>query len=378
MFFSMMPMFVCLFWSVILASELIINGKNRPKIHLLAFMMTATILYMGHCVFFNHSTHILPVTDTMYSVMNLAVYPMFYLYICSLTERKKEQPLQYVMLCPAIVLGAMVGTLYGMMTKEETMQFFDLYLYEGTHNGLTGLAIQQSAVHDMCKVMFVLLLIPVFVRGRSHLKRYERLVSNTYADIEDKSMKGIHYLLVVFMVTSLFSIIFSIIGRHHFADSLWLLVIPSTLFSALLFAIGMIGNRQSFGIENIEEDEKQIDEVMNNQPAIIELRKKIEQLMDEEQLFRQPNLKIVDLVQRLGTNRNYVYMTINREMGISFTEYVNRMRVNYAAQLMAQHPNMVLAEVAEQSGFTSSASFFRNFRKFKGVGPREYQNKLNT
>lgn len=376
MFFSMMPMFVCLFWSVILASELIINGKSRPKGHLLAFMMTATILYMGHWAFFHHSTHILPATDTLYSVANLAVYPLFYLYICSLTERKKERRLQYIMLCPAIVLGVMVGVLYGMMTQEETTQFFDLYLYEGTHNGLTGLAIQQAAMHDVCKVMFVLLLISVFVRGRSHLKRYERLVNSTYADTEDKSMKGIHYLLVVFMVTSVFSIVFSIIGRHHFADSIWLLAIPSTLFSVLLFAIGMIGNRQAFGIEDIEEDEKQTDEVVNEQPVIKELRVKIEQLMEEEQLFRQPNLKIVDLVKRLGTNRNYVYNAINREMGVSFTEYVNRMRVDYAAQLMAQHPNMVLAEVCEQSGFTSSASFFRNFRQFKGVGPREYQNKL--
>ena len=144
----MMPMFVCLFWSVILASELIINDKSRPKGHLLAFMMTATILYMGHWVFFNHGTHILPVTDTLYSVANLAVYPLFYLYICSLTERKKERRLQYIMLCPAIVLGVMVGGLYGMMTQEETTQFFDLYLYEGTHNGLTGLAIQQAAMHE--------------------------------------------------------------------------------------------------------------------------------------------------------------------------------------------------------------------------------------
>ena len=148
------------------------------------------------------------------------------------------------------------------------------------------------------------------------------------------------------MVTSVFSIVFSIIGRHHFADSIWLLAIPSTLFSVLLFAIGMIGNRQAFGIEDIEEDEKQTDEVVNEQPVIKELRVKIEQLMEEEQLFRQPNFKIVDLVQQLGTNRNYIYQAINREMKMSFSEYINRMRIAHACAIIDETPRMSLTEVA--------------------------------
>ena len=63
-------------------------------------------------------------------------------------------------------------------------------------------------------------------------------------------------------------------------------------------------------------------------------------------------------------------------MGLSFNEYVNRMRIDYAALLLSQQPDRPLGEVAEQSGFTSSTSFYRNFRLYKGIGPKEYQNKL--
>jgi transcriptional regulator GlxA family with amidase domain len=64
-------------------------------------------------------------------------------------------------------------------------------------------------------------------------------------------------------------------------------------------------------------------------------------------------------------------------MGVSFTEYVNRMRIEYATMLINQHPDKSLTEVAEQAGFSGASSFYRNFRQFKGMGPREYQNNLN-
>ena len=77
MIFTLMPMFICFFWSMVLAIELLVDGKNKPKAHLLAFMLTATVLYLGHSVYFFHNIHIMPITNTLYSVANLSVYPTF-------------------------------------------------------------------------------------------------------------------------------------------------------------------------------------------------------------------------------------------------------------------------------------------------------------
>ena len=377
MIFTLMPMFICFFWSMVLAIGLLVDGKNKPKAHLLAFMLTATVLYLGHSVYFFHNIHIMPITNTLYSVANLSVYPLFYFYIRSLSARSNHHSIQWTLLIPAILLGLATGTLNHLMTEEERNLFFEKYLYEGTHEGLTGLPMQQAVVHDLCKGTFFLLLIPVFVMGSRHMKQYEKLLSNTYADLEGKTLKNIRYLLIVFIVSSIFSIAFMLIGRHHFANSIWLLIIPSTIFSFILFAVGMIGHHQTFCIEDVEKDESRAGEETDELPTTVELRERIEQLMEKEQLYRHPNLKIVDLVQRLGTNRNYVYIAINHEMGVSFTEYVNRMRIEYATMLINQHPGKSLTEVAEQAGFSSASSFYRNFRQFKGMGPREYQNNLN-
>ncbi len=370
-----MPMFVCLFWTVIMAVELK-KDRSYPRLHLFVFMAVTTLLYFGHCVFFNHETSIIPLTDTIYCIANLAVYPLYFLYICSLTIRSEQNQERWLVLLPSIVMGVAVGAVYIFMSPEETTDFIDYYLYKGEHKALDGWAEKQAYLHDTCKILFAVLIFPVFFYGRAHIRDFDLLVKNSYADTENKTLAPLHNMLIAFIVTSIASFVVNIIGRHYFANSIWLLSLPSIIFSVLLFCIGFIGYKQKFSIKDIEKDEYIIDTDENSQSIVKELRKSIEQLMELEQLYRQPNLKIADLVKRLGTNRNYIYMAINREMGVSFNEYVNRMRIEHAAMLMAQHPNKTLAEIGEQSGFTSSTSFYRNFKLYKGLGPKEYLNTL--
>ena len=376
MIFTTMPMFVCLFWSTMLALDMPTQRHKRARWHLLAFMLAATILYWGHCAFFNHAIDILPLADTLYLACNLAVYPLFFFYVSALTSRSDRLKLSWLFLLPTALGFVAVGTIYFFMNDAETSQFIEQYLYNGKRMELNGLAATQAFVHDVCKIIFGLLIIPTYVLGRNNIKQFNTLVRTAYSNTEHKTLDAMHWLFIFFTITSAASFIANLIGRQAFCDTIWLLAIPSVLFSGMLFALGYVGYQQRFSIQDIEEDEKEIDASNENISATSELRSNIEKLMTEEQLFRQPNLKILDLVQRLGTNRNYVYQAINREMGISFSEYVNRMRIDYATLLLSQQPSRSLADVAEQSGFTSSTSFYRNFKLYKGIGPKEYQNKL--
>lgn len=377
MIFTVMPLFVCLFWTVMLALGLREEGNRRPRVHLFIFFLTALVLYFGHSVFFNRSTSYLPLTDTLYCAANLAVYPLYYMYVCSLTTRREHKSLSWTLLIPALIMSCTTGILYLLMSPSETSQFIETYLYQGKRGGLNGLVHAQVFVHDVCKVFFGLLMIPVVVYGRTRIRRYERLVRDLYADVDDKSLVVIHHMLLAFVITAVISFVMNLIGRHHFADSLWLLAIPSLLFSVLLFVVGYVGNRQQFSIQDIERDEQQADAVVSEQPVINELRQRIEKLMEEEKMYLKPNFKTIDLVKRLNTNRNYIYQAINRDIGVPFSEYVNHMRVDYAVELMKNYPDKQLIEVAEESGFTSSSSFYRNFKQYKGMGPKEFKTKLS-
>lgn len=82
-----------------------------------------------------------------------------------------------------------------------------------------------------------------------------------------------------------------------------------------------------------------------------------------------------DIARACNTNRTYVSNYFNQEVGSTFYEYVNRLRIDYACTLLREGGD-TLKVVAEQSGFNSQQSFIRTFLKLKGVTPTEFRNRL--
>ena len=83
--FCLLPFMVCLVWSVILGLEL--KDGRRPVQVLWYFAIACTLLYFCHSL---HFSRIVPAeprwSQSLYLACNLAVYPLFYLYIRSLTN----------------------------------------------------------------------------------------------------------------------------------------------------------------------------------------------------------------------------------------------------------------------------------------------------
>lgn len=107
-----------------------------------------------------------------------------------------------------------------------------------------------------------------------------------------------------------------------------------------------------------------------------ELIQRIESIIDDDQLYKNPDLTIRDVARELATNRLYISRAINTTFGYSFTVYLNRKRIEHAISLMAEHPMMSMENVATESGFVSETAFFRKFRQVMNDSPRSYMKKI--
>ena len=368
-----MPMNVCLILTFLIGLSLV-HEWDRPKFKLLLFMVTATLLYTGHYIFFNRVEAAIPVSDTIYSFCNLAVYPLYFMYIEELTQHRPDYRRQAFYLLPSVVGFLAVGTLYLLMDENET-QLFVHHLFGNKFCTLTGLAWWQGVVHMAAKIVFALQIPPILVIGWRHITAYNRLIENNYADTEDKMLSRIKTLLILFVIAAVVSFVCNIIGRISFVDSLWLLAVPSAFFSTLILLIGHIGLQQRFYIQDIEEEalEPDVSPAQLTLPKEEVLRERICQLVEEEKLYLRPNLKINDLAQLLNTNRNYIYQAINVGMGISFSDFINQKRIEHAKQAIEDNPHILLAEIAAKSGFSSTSTFYRNFKQFEGYSPSDFQ-----
>ena len=365
---SSLPMIVCGVLSVLIVLSLY-DCWNMAKTRLLFFMATATLLYLAHFIYFNRLMAVIPLTDAIYCFCNLAVFPLYYLYIEELTDYRPNRWRQAICLLPSLLGGMAVGLLYILMDRQEMTLFIEHYLYGNEFASLSGLIFWQAMIHVAVRIVFALQVPLVLYFGFRRITAYNAVVETNYSDIEGKRIVWVKTLLVLFAVTSLVSFVFNLIGRQRFIDEAVPLAIPAVLFSMLLLLIGHVGLNQRFSVQDIEAEVFLESEPIPEDCAYSELLEKIRKLMSEEKLYLYPNLKVSDLARLLNSNRNYIYNAINVEMGISFSDYINSQRIDYASQLLKAHPELSINDVMFKSGFTSTSAFYRNFKKFKGITP---------
>lgn len=109
-----------------------------------------------------------------------------------------------------------------------------------------------------------------------------------------------------------------------------------------------------------------------------ELMTQIDELMEREQPFLNPKLRLDDVAARLGVNNRYVSYAINASHHCTFTQFINKLRVEYAQRMMRQSPEKKLSEVWWTSGFTNESTFFRSFKRISGITPKEWINNIST
>lgn len=371
---SALPMIVCGVLSVLTALSLF-NRRNRARVRLLLFMLTATVLYLAHFVYFNRLTAVVPLTDTFYSFCNPAVFPLYYLYIEELTEYRPNRWRQVFCLLPSLLCLLATGVLYLLMDGQQTAHFMAQCLYGGEFSSLSGIAWWQGVAHVIVRIVFALQIPLVLYYGFRRITAYNAVVESNYSNVEGKRILGVKTLLVLFAVTSFMAFVFNIIGRQEFIEGPEPLAFPAVMFSLLLLLIGHVGLSQQFSVQDIEAEVFQESESMPEDSGVSELLERIKKLVNDEKLFLYPNLKVSDLAIRLHSNRNYIYHAINVEMGVSFSDYINGLRVDYAARLLEANPDLSVNDVMTKSGFTSSSAFYRNFKKFKGITPTKKRNK---
>jgi AraC-like DNA-binding protein len=108
--------------------------------------------------------------------------------------------------------------------------------------------------------------------------------------------------------------------------------------------------------------------------AAAALHGQLTELMTGQQLYRDSELTLTDLAQRLGVHPNYLSQVINEREAMSFTDYVSSLRVEAFKQLAADPKNshLTLLALAYECGFNSKSTFNRQFKKLTGQLPSDY------
>jgi AraC-like DNA-binding protein len=372
------PMYVTFIWGVILLFNKFEN--NRAKFFLGIFMFAAFLLYLSHAVFFNHKPTVYTSFDPVYIFAVLSVYPLYYWYIKLLTVETTIRLYNLRMLIPATVLSFTSFILYQIMNEEEIADYVNGFLLGHKEVLIDTPVVQlQKINYIIVRIVFGLQVVVYFIYGKKLISNYNNRIANFYSNLESKSLLWVNFFFYSLIITAVMSTVFNIIGRSAFADSILLLLIPSAIFSILLFFIGQIGSMQNHTVSDLERDSLSQHVAGIRKYSNEQLANKLTDLFTRQNIYRNPELKITEIAQLLNTNRTYVSELINSDFSCSFVEFVNRYRFDEAKRLLndVAPEKYTLSEISELAGFGSLGTFIRVFRQFEGVTPGKYRENLN-
>ncbi len=232
--------------------------------------------------------------------------------------------------------------------------------------------------------------------------KYKRITYNEVSFAESVMFKWAKRFLLAFLMLIAIRILFFILNPEwdEFGKKFWYYLCFSILFyfisisgyvnsilSVTSFKDVIINSDNNLNLEmdhSIKTGFDLTNSTKNNLkdteieiPDLDKWKEKIETLMLVDKMFKNPELVISDLSNKLGTHSKKVSQVINQGFDLNFNDFVNHHRIKALLQKIeeGEHNIQTLLSLALECGFNSKSTFNRAFKRATSLSPKEYIEK---
>lgn len=320
--------------------------------------------------------------------------PVFYCYFLSLTNVQFSLHQYWKHFIPAGIMFAVYLTvtghdfLYWQLIKGEPFTHF--YGTRGpwrdAQDNISYWWYQFPLYSRIHLTVYLILTMRLY-------RSYRRYLTANFSNVELLQFRWLNWILIIFCVASLVSLLGQILNLFIDIDYIgaWYYYF---VVSIAIFVLGIQAYRQSprsllqltFQPEEQEQTTalpatRSTNEAAHKpalDPDLEALRPRLENLMQTERPYLDPDINIRQLADRLNTNTAYLSRLINTGYDLNFNDFINRYRVQeLTAKLAAgEYEQFTFLSLAFECGFNSKATFNRAFRKHTGQSPGQYVAQL--
>lgn len=217
------------------------------------------------------------------------------------------------------------------------------------------------------RVLLIVYPLLILIYLIKHIQAHRQKCEENYSSLENTSIKWVRMYLTTLIVIGL-SYFYLCFSNHptRFFTQQWLV-----LFLFVMNTGQIIFRRKPWQDETISDE---IEENVSSFPP--EYRVTFEQWMAQNKPYLNKDFCLTDMMQVLPLNRTYLSRFISEEYDCNFYQMVTNFRIEEAKRLMRECPKMKMAEVAEQSGFSSPVVFNRTFKRETDFTPMEWAQKM--
>lgn len=340
--------------------------RHRKKENVRAFHFY--ILFLFSLAFFNFLYALKYIGVDAIGFIPLDAFPFpykyligtgFYLYIVHQipAEEKKSATPDYLLFLPACCYGILRTYWYFMLHSGRDKDIF-WNVYQ------SGFFTYNEYVYLLLNLLLVGLAIRFLRKNKSRLRG-----TNITRKNWEWLLKFSHAFLVFTGLNLVLAVIVHAVGDAYNGIVYSILLMLNSVYIYWVGFESLVKLRFLFNQHTLKEEPRDTTKVSNP------LARDLAHYMDRKEIFVNKNLKVVDVAVLVNTTEKELSQYIHETFGVSFSTYINQLRVKKVKALLkeeAQEKYTLLA-IAEDAGFSSKSSFNAVFKKITGVTPTQYK-----
>ncbi len=101
---------------------------------------------------------------------------------------------------------------------------------------------------------------------------------------------------------------------------------------------------------------------------------KLLEFLEEQKPYRNPEFDLQTLAKQFGHSKHYLSRLIKESTDLNFRDFINKYRLEEAKKKLAstESKQFTIQSIANDSGFTSLATFYRAFKRLEGKPPKSF------
>lgn len=248
-------------------------------------------------------------------------------------------------------------------------------------------------------------MIFYFVLSLKYYNAYKKLMFQVVSFAESILFRWVKHFLIAFLVMLILPILFDVLALiypdlNSYVGSWWFYLLfaicmlyiaisgySNHLIGIIPFEISVFDEKPKLVLDEKSQSQTETEietafssETSKKAPSeeLIQFKLAIENLMQVQEVYKDPALTLTDLAKKLETNAAVVSKAVNQNFNMNFNDFINFYRIEHIklAFQNKEHVASTLLGIAFDSGFNSKATFNRAFKKHLGVSPKDYIQSL--
>jgi AraC-like DNA-binding protein len=232
---------------------------------------------------------------------------------------------------------------------------------------------------------FVLTVI-AFILSIKETLRYKHVVANEYSDYSMLEISWLWQFIFIILPISLLwgvELIRLMLGGGDDSDivlatwGLLVIFIYFVSYKAFRYPNLFEGTQQQNAAESVPKVLPK-ESMTSHEPDYEQICEEIAVHMRSEKYYLQKDLTVHDLAKEISQSPRLISTSINRTLGVNFSEWVNNYRVDHAIEMLrgSDFEHLSVEGVGLEAGFKSRSAMYTAFKKKTGHPPGHFRETI--